>query len=135
MPRAKSERARSKAAAIEDLTHSLEQLQAILPKIEDLGREGFPYLDGARARTEIQLRECIKRAFGERSAEYQRYRHHTLPVGSPDETRQTIALLKTLMATLEDKKLELQGLKPPPVEEPAAPDERYAGDFRIERDA
>ena len=121
MPRAKSERARSKAAAIEDLTHSLEQLQAILPKIEDLGREGFPYLDGARARTEIQLRECIKRAFGERSAEYQRYRHHTLPVGSPDETRQTIALLKTLMATLEDKKLELQGLKPPPVEEPAAP--------------
>ena len=121
MARARSERARSKATAIEDLTHSLEQLQALLPKIEDLGREGFPYLEGARARTEIQLRECIKRAFGERSPEYQTHRHHKLSLGSPSETKQTLALLKTLMATLEEKKLDLQGLKPAPVEEPPTP--------------
>lgn len=120
MARAKSERTRSKAAAIEDLTQSLEQLQAILPKIEDLGREGFPYIEGARSRTELQIRECIKRAFGERSPEYQTHRHHKLSLGSPSETKQTLALLKTLITTLEEKKLELQGLKPAPAEEPPA---------------
>lgn len=119
MARARSERSRSKTAVIDDLTQSIEQLQAFLPQVEDLGREGFPYLEGARARTELQLRECIKRTFGEKSQEYQTHRHHRLSFGSPAETKQTITLIKTLIATLEDKKLELQGLKPSPPEEPS----------------
>ena len=70
MARAKSDRARSKALAVDDLTQSIEQLQAFIPKLEDLGREGFPYLEGAQTRTELQLRECIKRAFGETPHQY-----------------------------------------------------------------
>jgi REase_DpnII-MboI len=110
MARTRSERARSKAAAIDDLAQSIEQLQAFLPKMEDLGREGFPYLEGARARTELQLRECIKRAFGEKSPEFQSHRHHKLSVSS--DAKQTVRLIRNLIATLEDKRLELQGLKP-----------------------
>jgi len=75
MARAKSERARSKSLAIDDLTQSIEQLQAFIPKLEDLGRDGFPYLEGALTRTELQLRECIKRAFGDKSPEFQTHRH------------------------------------------------------------
>ncbi|WP_455378475.1 PD-(D/E)XK nuclease domain-containing protein [Petrachloros mirabilis] len=123
MARAKSERTRSKTAAIDELTLGIEQLQDLIPKVEDLGREGFPYLDGARTRTELQLRECIKRAFGEKSQEFQNHRHHKLQVGSATENKKTVALIKTLIRSLEDKKLELQGTKPTaaPETEPAAP--------------
>jgi hypothetical protein len=110
MARARSERARSKLSPIEDLTQSIEQLQAFLLKVEDLGREGFPYLEGARARTELQLRECIKRAFGDKSPEFQAHRHHRLSVLS--DSKQTVSLIRDLIAMLENKKLELQGLKP-----------------------
>jgi len=110
MARAKSERARSKLSPIEDLTQSIEQLQAFLSKVEDLGREGFPYLEGARARTELQLRECIKRAFGDKSPEFLTHRHHRLSVLS--DSKQTVSLIRDLIAMLENKKLELQGLKP-----------------------
>jgi len=124
MARAKSERARSKTLAIDDLTQSIEQLQAFIPKLEDLGREGFPYLEGALARTELQLRECIKRAFGEKSPEFQSHRQLKLALSSPAEKKQTLTLLRGLIASLEDKKLELQGIKPPSPQEPAAPSSR-----------
>src|SRR6476660_691829 len=112
MARAKSERARSKSLAIDDLTQGIEQLQAFIPKLEDLGREGFPYLEGALTRTELQLRECIKRAFGDKSPEFQTHRHLKLALASATEKKQTLALIRSLIASLEDKKLELQGLKP-----------------------
>jgi hypothetical protein len=115
MARPRSERARSKTLAIDELTQSIEQLQELLSKVEDLGREGFPYLEGARARTELQLRECIKRAFGEKSPEFQTHRQHKLSVSS--DTKQTVRLIRNLLATLEEKKLELQGVKPTVAEE------------------
>jgi len=113
MARAKSDRSRSKTPALDDLTQHIEQLQAILPKVEDLGRDGFPYLEGSRARTELQIRECIKRIFGEKSPEFQTHRHLKLAIGPTADHRQSVTLIKHLIATLEDKKLEMQGLKPP----------------------
>jgi REase_DpnII-MboI len=95
-------------------------MQAILPKVEDLGRDGFPYLEGTRTRTELQIRECIKRAFGEKSPEFQSNRHLKLAIGPTGEPNQTVTLIKNLIGTLEDKKLELQGLKPSPSEDSQA---------------
>jgi DpnII restriction endonuclease len=120
MARAKSERARSKTLAIDDLTQSIEQLQAFIPKLEDLGREGFPYLEGALTRTELQLRECIKRAFGEKSTEFQTYRHVKLSISSAAEKKQTLAFIRSLTTSLEEKKLELQGFKPAVAHKPEA---------------
>ena len=120
MARAKSERARSKTLAIDDLTQSIEQLQAFIPKLEDLGREGFPYLEGALTRTELQLRECIKRAFGEKSTEFQTHRHVKLSISSAAEKKQTLAFIRNLITSLEEKKLELQGLKPAAPHKPEA---------------
>jgi hypothetical protein len=112
MARGRSERARSKTQALDDLTQQIEQLQAFIPKLEDLGREGFPYLEGALTRTELQLRECIKRAFGDKSPEFQTHRHLKLALSSPTEKKQTLTLIRDLIVSLEEKKLELQGLKP-----------------------
>jgi hypothetical protein len=91
----------------------MERLQSLIPQIEDLGRDGFPYLEGARARTELQLKECIRKIFGEKSPEYDSYRKHRVSVETPADTKQTVAFIKSLLTALEDKKLEIQGLKPP----------------------
>jgi REase_DpnII-MboI len=125
MARAKTSepsRVRSKAAtaaAIEELTRGAGELKEFLSQVEDLGREGFPYLDAAKARTELQFRECIRRTFGEKSPEFQAHRQHSLFMGGSEETRQSIALIKSLIATLDQKKLELQG-GPPLQQIPAA---------------
>jgi hypothetical protein len=101
-------RARSKAATIEELTRGAGNLQELLAQMEDLGREGFPYVDAAIARTELQFRECIRRTFGEKSPEYQEHRHHRLLMDSPQNARQSIALIKTFIAMIEQKKRDLQ---------------------------
>jgi len=113
-------RGRSKAAMIDDLARGAGELQEFLARVEDLAREGFPYLDAARARTELQFRECLRRTFGEKSPEFQEHRHHRLLMGSPEEKRQSITLIRTLIATLEQKKLDLQG-GPPPQQIPTPP--------------
>ena len=116
MPRAKTSeqsRSRSKAATVEELTRGAGKLQEFLSQVEDLGREGFPYMDAARARTELQFRECVRRTFGEKSPEFQEHRQHKLLMNSPEETQQSIALIKTLIAKIEHKKHELQGGAPP----------------------
>jgi hypothetical protein len=114
-------RSRSKAATIEELARGVGQLQEFLAQVEDLGREGFPYLDAARARTELQFRECVRRTFGEKSSEFQEHRYHKLLMGNPEETQQSIALIKTLIATLEQKKRDLQGGPPPAQITPTLP--------------
>ncbi len=122
MARARAERTKSKASLIEDLTSGIGRLQEFIPQIEDLGREGFPYLEGARARTELQLRECIRKTFGEKSPEFQHYKQHKLSMESPADTKKSVGYIKTLIAALDDKKQELLGLKPPPPPaEPPAP--------------
>ena len=109
---AESPRTRSKTAAIDEITQGLATFQNILTSIEDFSREGFPYRDGARAKAELQIRETVRRLFGERSPEYQAHRAHKLKISTPAETTQSVHLVKSFITALERKKLELQGLAP-----------------------
>lgn len=109
---AESPRTRSKTAAIEEVAQGLATFQNILISIEDFSREGFPYRDGARAKAELQIRETVRRLFGERSPEYQAHRAHKLKISTPAETTQSVHLVKSFITALERKKLELQGLAP-----------------------
>ena len=109
---AESPRTRSKTAAIEEIAQGLATFQNILTSIEDFSREGFPYRDGARAKAELQIRETVRRLFGERSPEYQAHRAHKLKISTPAETTQSVHLVKSFITALERKKLELQGLAP-----------------------
>lgn len=117
---AENPRSRSKSVLVEEITRGIGKFQEVLTAIDDLCQEGFPYRDAARAKAELQLRECVRRIFGERSPEFQTHRNHKLRISNKAEIAQSVALVKGLIQTLEDKKLELQGLKPPPIADPPA---------------
>ena len=119
---AENPRSRPKGLLIEEITSGIQRFQELLTSIDDFSQEGFPYRDAARAKAELQLRECVRRIFGERSQEFQTYRNYKLRTSNKTEVAQSVAAVKDLMKTLEDRKLELQGLKPPPTEDsPAEP--------------
>ena len=115
---AEHQRPRSKTAPIEEATLGIAKLQEVLAAINDLSQEGFPYRDAAQSKAELQFRECLRHAFGERSQEFQTYRNFKLRTADKAEVAQSLAAIKGLIHTLEDRKLELQGLKPPPKPEP-----------------
>jgi hypothetical protein len=103
-----------KKITVEDIANGTARLQEVLTAINDFSQEGFPYRDAARAKAELQLRECVKQVFGERSPEFHTYRHCTLRTSNGAETAQSIAAVKHLLLILDEKKLELQGFKPLP---------------------
>jgi hypothetical protein len=111
-------RPRSKTALIEEATLGIAKLQEVLAAINDLSQEGFPYRDAAQSKAELQFRECLRHAFGERSQEFQTYRNFKLHSADMAEVTRSLAVIKSLIQTLEERKLELQGLKPPPKPEP-----------------
>ncbi|MCW5800550.1 MAG: hypothetical protein KIT40_18815 [Nitrospira sp.] len=115
MARAKAtEASRSKAKpnAVDELTRGIATLRELSVQIDDLSRDGFPYREAVRARTELSFRETIRRLFGEKSPEYQTHKNHKLKVGTRAESAQSTALLKEFIAALEIQKADLLGLKP-----------------------
>lgn len=124
MARAKSNeqgRIKSKAAAIDEVTRGIDKLKDLMAQVEDLSREGFPYQDAVRARTELSLRETIRRIFGEKSEEYQTHKSHKLRTNHHAGYPPTIAILKQLVARLEQQKSDLLGVKPTQAESSAPP--------------
>ena len=86
MARAKaSDLRKAKSNIADELIHGMAKLRELSAQIEDLSREGFPYREASRARTELSLRETIRRLFGEKSPEYQTHKHHKLRVGNRSE--------------------------------------------------
>ena len=104
-----------KPISLEEIETGTGKLQEVLAAINDFSQEGFPYRDAARSKAELQLRECVKRVFGERSQEFQAYRNYKLRTSNKTEAAHSIAAVKDLMRILENKKLELQGIKPQPI--------------------
>lgn len=115
---AEQQRSKSKNALIEETTLGITRLQEVAATIQDISQEGFPYRDAAQSKAELQFRECLRQAFGERSPEFQAHRNFKIRTADKSEVTRTLAVLKGLINTLEDRKLELQGLKPPHKPEP-----------------
>ncbi|MBS0178860.1 MAG: hypothetical protein JSR20_08870 [Nitrospira sp.] len=104
-------RSRTKPQVVEELTRGIATLRELSVQIDDLSRDGFPYREAVRARTELSFRETIRRLFGEKSPEYQTHKNHKLKVGTRAESTHSTALLKEFIAALEIQKAELLGLK------------------------
>ena len=107
-----------KSISLEEIETGTIRLQEVLTAINDFSQDGFPYRDAAKSKAELQFRECVKHVFGERSQEFQAFRDYKLRTSSKAEVAQSIAAVTSLMQTLENKKLEIQGVKPPPIVAP-----------------
>ena len=105
-------RSKAKPNPVDELTRGIATLRELSVQIDDLSRDGFPYREAVRARTELSFRETIRRLFGEKSPEYQTHKNHKLKVGTRAESAQSTALLKEFIAALEIQKAELLGLTP-----------------------
>ncbi|MBX3304340.1 MAG: hypothetical protein KF693_19175, partial [Nitrospira sp.] len=116
---AEQQRSRSKTALIEEITLGIAKFQEVVAAINDIGQEGFPYRDAAQSKAELQFRECLRHTFGERSQEFQTHRNFKIRTAEKADVTRCLAVIKGLIHTLEDRKLELQGLKPPPQTEPS----------------
>lgn len=87
----------------------IEKLRGLIAQVEELMKDGIPYQDARRVKTEFQMREIIREIFGDKSPEYQANEQHRINTNNETEIAKTLAMLHDLIAGLEEKKLGLPG--------------------------
>lgn len=100
-------------ASAEEISQSISKLRARIHQVEELKRDGLPYRDALRVTAEYQLRDSIREIFGERSPEYLQHQHLRIKVNSKHSVNETISLLQHLVVSLEERRMDLLGLRPP----------------------
>jgi hypothetical protein len=116
----------------DEVTRGIEQLRALVKPVDELKREGNPYKDAERSKLEFQVKDALRDIFGEDSPEYQQNKNFRIKSTAKSEVAHALEFLESLIAYLDDKKLELEGKKPkaaappplaappPPIAQPAA---------------
>lgn len=97
----------------DEISQSISKLRARIHQVEELKRDGLPYRDALRVTAEYQLRDSIREIFGERSPEYLQHQHLRIKVNSRHSVNETISLLQHLVVSLEERRMDLLGLRPP----------------------
>ena len=97
------------ALAIAEINQSIDLLRERVTQVEDMRKDGFPYRDALKARAEVQIRDTIRRIFGDKSPEFQEYRHHRIKTYPVTEIGKTLSILQGLIARLEQKKIDFLG--------------------------
>ncbi|WP_447984477.1 PD-(D/E)XK nuclease domain-containing protein [Nitrospira sp. Nam74] len=97
----------------DEISQSISKLRARIHQVEELKRDGLPYRDALRVTAEYQLRDSIREIFGERSPEYLQNQNLRIKVNSKQSVNETISLLQHLVVSLEERRLDLLGLRSP----------------------
>jgi hypothetical protein len=105
----------------DEVTRGLEQLRALIKPVDELKREGNPYKDAERSKLEFQIKDALRDIFGEDSSEYQQNKNFRIKSTTKAEIAHALEFLESLIAYLDDKKLELEGKKPKAAPKQAAP--------------
>ncbi len=112
-------------ANVEEVTRALEQLRALIKPVDELKREGNPYKDAERSKLEFQIKDALRDIFGEESAEYQQNKNFRIKSTAKAEVAHALEFLESMIAYVDDRKLELEGKKPkaapPPAPAPPPP--------------
>ena len=107
-------------ANIEEVTRALEQLRALMKPVDELKREGNPYKDAERSKLEFQIKDALRDIFGEDSVEYQQNKNFRIKSTAKVEVSHALEFLESMIAYVDDRKLELEGKKPKAAPPPAA---------------
>ncbi len=108
-------------ANADEVASGLEQLRALVKPVNELKREGNPYKDAERSKLEFQIKDALRDIFGEDSFEYQQNRNFRIKSTAKSEITHAVEFLDSLIAYLDDRKLELEGKKPRAVAPPPPP--------------
>src|SRR5688500_15053447 len=100
-------------ASTDEISQSISKLRARIHQVEELKRDGLPYRDALRVTAEYQLRDSIREIFGDRSPEYLQHQNLRIKVNSKQSVNETISLLQHLVVSLEERRLDLLGLRSP----------------------
>ena len=87
----------------------IEKLRGLIPQVEELMKDGIPYQDARKVKTEFQVRKTIREIFGDDSPECKANRQHRINTNNETEIAKTLSMLHDLIAGLEEKKLGLLG--------------------------
>ena len=87
----------------------IEKLRGLIVQVEELMKDGIPYQDARRVKTEFRMREIIREIFGDESPECKANKQHRINTDSATEIAKTLSMLHDLIAGLEEKKLGLPG--------------------------
>ena len=98
-------------ASADEISHSIVKLRARIHQVEELKRDGLPYRDALRVTAEYQIRDTIRDIFGERAPEYLDHQHLRIRVNNKHSINETISLLQHLVVSLEERRLDLLGLR------------------------
>jgi hypothetical protein len=101
-------------ASADEISHSIVKLRARIHQVEELKRDGLPYRDALRVTAEYQIRDTIRDIFGERAPEYLDHQHLRIRVNNKHSINETISLLQHLVVSLEERRLDLLGLRSKP---------------------
>ena len=97
-----------------EISQAVEKLRERIIQVEELKRDGLPYRDALKVTTEYQIRDTLREIFGDYSPEFHEHRHYRIKVTSKAAVDETIALLQHFVLSLEEKRLDLLGLRPRP---------------------
>lgn len=100
-------------ASTDEISQSISKLRARIHQVEELKRDGLPYRDALRVTAEYQLRDSIREIFGDRSPEYLQHQNLRIKVNSKQSVNETISLLQHLVISLEERRMDLLGLRSP----------------------
>jgi hypothetical protein len=100
-------------ASTDEISQSISKLRARIHQVEELKRDGLPYRDALRVTAEYQLRDSIREIFGDRSPEYLQHQNLRIKVNSKQSVNETISLLQHLVVSLEERRMDLLGLRSP----------------------
>jgi DpnII restriction endonuclease len=92
-----------------EITQGMEKLRELIPQVEELMKDGIPYQEARRVKTEFQVRKTIREIFGPGSPECIANQQHRINTNNETEITKTLSMLHDLIAGLEGKKLGLLG--------------------------
>jgi hypothetical protein len=92
-----------------EITQGVEKLGELIPQVEELMKDGIPYQEARRVKTEFQVRKTIREIFGPGSPECIANQQHRINTNNETEIAKTLSMLHDLITGLEEKKLGLLG--------------------------
>ncbi|WP_447979559.1 PD-(D/E)XK nuclease domain-containing protein [Candidatus Nitrospira bockiana] len=101
-------------SSADEISQAIAKLRARIHQVEELKKDGLPYRDALKVTAEYQLRDTIREIFGEESPQFLEHQHLKIKVNAKNGINETISLLQHLIVSLEEKRLEVLGLRAVP---------------------